>query len=205
MNEEFFKPHGVYAMLMTYKPEASASSIPMDLNENILRSVFARNGGDRSKFRSASGKTHGEAELPESAPLVFPALEAATPEQKKNVLKRAGAFVSDYQDRRARAQFEYNNPDSRLNTGPKEKFSSIFADPNHPIHKGGSLNVLTGGYLYKGAQKLRESGAGAVLPMRVSRQAGKDGGGVGGTRGRTVKRLIGEVSLKSSDLKFSHF
>jgi hypothetical protein len=103
--------------------------------------------------------------------------------------------VSPNQDRRARAEFQHNNPDSRLNIGPKEGFSSIFADPNHPINKGGSLNVLTGGYPYKGTQKLRQNGAGAVLPFKVSRQAGKDGGGVGGTRGRTIKRLIGEVSF----------
>jgi hypothetical protein len=194
MNETLFKPHGLYAMLMTYKPGSSDASVPLDINTNIVKSVFARQGGDRSQFRTASGKTHGEIELPESAPLIFPALEAADPEQKKNAFKRAAAFVSDYQDRRAKAQFEYNNPGSALNLGPKEEFSSIFADPNHPINKGGSLNVITGGYLYKGAQKLRESGKGAAIPFKLSRQAGKDGEGVGGTRGRAIKRLIGEVS-----------
>jgi len=197
MNEELFKPHGLYAMLMTYKPNSDDADLTVDVNTNVLKSVYARNGGDRSKFRTASGKTHGDAELPESAPLIFPALEAADPERKKNAFKRAGAFIGDYQDRKARAQFEYNNPNSSLNVGPKPEFSSIFADPNHPIHKGGPLNLLTGGYLKKGRQKITEnrgSSTTTVLPIRTRRQAGRNGGGVGGTK-NGIKRLIGEIGL----------
>jgi hypothetical protein len=92
MNEELFKPHGLYAMLMTYKPNSDDADLTVDVNTNILKSVYARNGGDRSKFRTASGKTHGDAELPESAPLIFPALEAADPEQKKNAFKACWSF-----------------------------------------------------------------------------------------------------------------
>ena len=97
MNKEPFKPHGLYAMLMAYKPNSDDADLTVDVNINILKSVYARNGGDHSKLHTASGKTHGDAELPESAPLIFPALEAADPEQKKNAFKRAGAFTGGYQ------------------------------------------------------------------------------------------------------------
>lgn len=193
MNEELFKPRGLYVLLMTYKPTSAEPAIDFDVNQNIISSVVSRDGGKRSKFRTASGKTHGEAELPECAPLIFPSLEAANPEQKKSAFKRAHTFIGDYGDRRARAQFQHNNPDSHLNALPEEKFSSIFANPNHPIHKGGPLNTLTGGYLYKGAKTLRDSGG--SLPTLLSKQAGKEGTGVGGDKGRGLKRLLAEDVL----------
>ncbi|KAF2501323.1 hypothetical protein BU16DRAFT_613242 [Lophium mytilinum] len=197
MNEELFKPHGLYAMLMTFKPTSEESNVDIDINANILKSVYARNGGGRKKIRSTSGKTVGEAQMPECCPLVFPTLDApsTTEEQKKGAFKRAGAFVSDYKDRKARAQFQYNNPDSTLNVLPEEKFASIFSDPNHPMHKGGPLNTLTGGYLYKGKQMLNDKGMGSALPLKMKIQGGHDGGGVGGTRGRAMKRVIGEDVL----------
>lgn len=183
---------------MTYQPTSSSSTVSIDMNTNVLKYITARNPlteGDktRSKFHTASGSTI-EAQLPEAAPLVFPILASATPTDKASAFKRSGAFMSDYRDRRARAQFQGNNPDSKLNlnTEQPEKFASIFSDPSHPINKGGSLNVLTGGYLYKGVKKLRDSGMAPVLPMKVTRQAGKEGTGVGGTSGQTIKRIIGE-------------
>lgn len=196
MNETLFKPYGLYAMLMTYKPDTSAASVQIDPATNMIKAVYARNNADRSKFRSASGKTQGEAQLPESAPLIFPALEAADPEKKKNAFKRAGAFVGDYQDRKARAQFMKNHPESKLNAGLDEpKFASIFSDPNHAINQGGALNILTGGYLHKGAKKLQQGGYGSAVPFKVARQAGKEGTGVGGSNKSPIKRLIGEVCI----------
>lgn len=197
MNEELFKPHGLYAMLMTFRPTSEESNVDVDINANILKSVYVRNGGGRKKIRSASGKSVGEAEMPECCPLVFPTLDApsTTEAQKKSAFKRAGAFVADYKDRKARAQFQYNNPDSTLNVLPQEKFASCFSDPNHPMHKGGPLNTLTGGALYKGKQMLNNKGMGAALPLKMRIQGGHDGGGVGGTRGRAIKRVIGEDVL----------
>ena len=96
MNEELFQPHGLYAMIMTYKPDCTLENVNMnpdgtmekpsqsDIEANTLSSVAARAIGDRSKYRSASGKTMGEVALPESCPLIFPALEAAPDEKKQN-------------------------------------------------------------------------------------------------------------------------
>ncbi|KAJ9615277.1 hypothetical protein H2200_001352 [Cladophialophora chaetospira] len=195
MNDTLFEPHGLYALLMTYKSTSGESSVTIDMKTNIISSITSRDSGLRSKFRTASGKTYGDAQLPECAPLIFPALDAATTEQRQNAFRRASAFLGDYRDRRARAQFQHNNPESALNVLPKEEFSSIFADPNHPINRGGSLNAITGGYLFKGAMALRDKGAGNVIPFKLGRQAGKEGTGVGGASGHAVKRVIGESVL----------
>lgn len=53
---------------------------------------------------------HGEFELPEAAPLIFPALDevAAAMEQdpeKQNAFKKSQKFVADYFDRRSQASF----------------------------------------------------------------------------------------------------
>ena len=53
----------------------------------------------------SSGKTTSELALPESAPLIFPELDAVPEDKKPNSAKRAGAFLSDYADRRAQATF----------------------------------------------------------------------------------------------------
>jgi hypothetical protein len=99
-----------------------------------------------------------------------------------------------------------NNPESRLNAGQEEpKFASIFSDPNHTINQGGALNILTGGYLHKGAKKLQQSGHGSAIPFRVARQAGKEGTGVGGGNKSPIKRLIDEVCVATpSSLPFRH-
>ena len=105
MNENLFKPRGLYAMIMTYKPDSPDASSLVDVNRHIVDSVAARQGGGRSSLRTASGKTHGEAEMPDAAPLVFPKLQAAGDEEKKNAFKRAIEFSRDYGDRRAQATF----------------------------------------------------------------------------------------------------
>ena len=57
-----------------------------------------------SKYRSSDGVTRAEWEFPETAPLIFPALENASGEKKKGMATKM-AFVADYFDRRAVARF----------------------------------------------------------------------------------------------------
>jgi len=61
-----------------------------------------------SKLRVSSGKTYGELEMPEAAPLIFPALDQMTvgaDGKKPNKLKRGGEFVANYMDRRTQATY----------------------------------------------------------------------------------------------------
>jgi hypothetical protein len=62
-------------------------------------------------IRLSSGTTYGELQMPESAPLIFPALEQKIAMEgdenvkKENAMKRTGNFINDYMDRRAQAAY----------------------------------------------------------------------------------------------------
>ena len=193
MNEKLFKPHGLYAMIMTYKPDSSQASEVIDINQNITSAVYARTGGSRSKFRSASGKTQGAAQMPEAAPLVFPILRDAPEAEKVNAFKRAANFAADYSDRRAQASFESQNPDThQLTAGPPRKeFASRWADPNHPVNQGGLLNTLSGGVINpttRRQQRREYRSATTGRPSRIN-QHSQQGGLVSSAR-RAVKENV---------------
>ncbi|OCK75812.1 hypothetical protein K432DRAFT_385922 [Lepidopterella palustris CBS 459.81] len=205
MNEELFKPHGLYALLMTYDPKSAADGEIFDMDSNIATSIAKRDVLPRSKmqkFHAASGKTMGEAQLPEAAQLIFPALDTATEEQKLNAFKSTTAFIKDYGDRKAQAQFAANHPESKLNVGAVPEFSSRFADPNHPVQQGGILNLLSGGNLKafmdsSRSQRRSERGYDNVrdrLGDRRDARRNKNKVGLGKSSKKGLKRVIAEVS-----------
>lgn len=100
MNVAFFRPHGLYALIMCYKP----TDTPYEYGDSINKSVARRvDGGD--DFSRKSGTVKSELELPDAAPLVFPELKNIPDDKRPNAAKRALATVNDYSDRRARANF----------------------------------------------------------------------------------------------------
>ena len=114
-----------------------------------------------------------EFEFPETAPLVFPGLDALAaydpkdPEGKKKHRLRSGKkFVDEYMDKRAHAKWAGANPDSQLAKTVKTSFKSRYADPNNPAASGDLLALVTGGKLN-------------MMEMR----GGMVGGGLGGGRG----------------------
>ncbi|KAK6596585.1 hypothetical protein H4I96_09237 [Botrytis cinerea] len=178
MNNQFFRPRGLYALVLTWNPDDGSHTSMVDMTSTISKSIDPQTGESktRNKFHTSSGNTYGDFEFPEAAPLVFPALDATLAntgseeeEKLKEKLKRKGNFVSDYMDRRARAQYAAHNPNSFLSTGPKEKFTSRYADPNHPASSGNPWSLITGGL----------GGLGAVFGSERSelgrRQAQSDG------------------------------
>ena len=63
-----------------------------------------------NSMRGSSGKTYGELEMPQAAPLVFPELDAVAAAneadgKKKSSLKEKGAFIATYMDKRAQASY----------------------------------------------------------------------------------------------------
>ncbi|KIW70034.1 hypothetical protein PV04_02345 [Phialophora macrospora] len=175
INESLFKPRGLFCMIMTFKPDSphepllgvnlssvsatdqalvKATSIP----DSELKQKLA-------KLRLTSGVSKGELSLPESAPLIYPAIDAAAqsaldsaegassasqsalPQSTKDKLQATGGFLASYLDRRAQASYAGEHPDSRLVMPPPEKrFASRFSDPNHPANSGTILGLLTGGH-----------------------------------------------------------
>ena len=106
MNEKLFKPHGLFCLIMSFKPESDSRVETVDISKTILKSITSPNSsGLRTTLKSSSGKTYGELRLPQSAPLIFPALDTATPDEKQNALKKSTKFIANYYDRRGQAMF----------------------------------------------------------------------------------------------------
>lgn len=185
MNASLFQPRGLYAMIMTFKPESpneryfntninDATSIA--LTKSISPPTSSLNASMRN-IRLSSGVTKGEMSLPESAPLIYPALDAAAAdvastdqalsEKKQNALKSSGGFLADYLDRRAQAEYAGSHPNSRLaGPPPSKQFASRYSDPNHPANSGSIIALLTGGHFDPKARK---------RVRRVERRARKQG------------------------------
>lgn len=165
VNEEFFKPRGLVALLMTWKPSDPSLTTNVDFNlDSTITSAAASSstqGGPSSfslgklsrRMQSSSGATTFE--FPQTAPLIFPALDdlaastagdSEAEARKQSAVSRGGSFVADYMDRRAVAKWAGDNPESGMaNAVPKPEFKSRYADPTHPASSGDLLALVTGG------------------------------------------------------------
>ena len=178
INETLFKPRGLYCMIMTFKPEAAAV-LPMNISstDQALVKVLSDPSSSSTitqnlaKLKLTSGATTGEVSLPESAPLIYPALEtlaAQSPNGEKiSSLKQSSAFMASYFDRRAQALYTSSNTSSKLVVPEdQQQFKSKYADPNHPIHAGTLWGLVTGGRYDPVAEK---------RARKAQRRAGKRG------------------------------
>ena len=102
MNERLFQPRGLYALIMCYKPNSDNATEIVDLETQVVLSA-AKGGVTGSKFKTASGTSHGEIQMPEAAPLIFPDLQGAR--ERQNVFQKTAGFFGNYSDRRAQAVF----------------------------------------------------------------------------------------------------
>jgi hypothetical protein len=169
MNNEFFKPRGLYCLIVTYKPESNSAHETLDINKAITSYMNPAEGKMKAfgqSMRLSSGKTYGEMELPEAAPLIFPALDSVAEDNsaegvnKRNKLKSKQKFVADYFDRRAQARYAAENPGSALAVPASEKqFASRYSDPNHPANSGSLVSLITGGAIDLKARRDRRRGS----------------------------------------------
>jgi hypothetical protein len=115
-NNEFFRPRGLFCLVMTWNPESDQSTDTIDITGAISSRVAAQSNTNRAhrltdQFSSSNGNTSGDIEFPQVAPLVFPALDELADQTgeeattKKEKLKKAKNFVSEYFDRRAVAKY----------------------------------------------------------------------------------------------------
>ncbi len=110
MNDKLFKPLGLFCLIMSYKPNSTTSAEAVNVSQIISKQVATASGMQRY-LQPSSGTTHGEIELPEAAPLIFPILDAAAPDaQKRNAVERAGHFIAEYYDKRSRASYVRHDP-----------------------------------------------------------------------------------------------
>ncbi|KAK8135194.1 hypothetical protein PG984_007206 [Apiospora sp. TS-2023a] len=193
VNESFFAPRGLVALIMTWKPSRADEMLTMA--EFNMDSAVTKASGQRSRFESSSGASSFE--WPETAPLVFPTLDELADSgeggeaKKQSAIKRGGNFVGQYMDKRARAEWAGKNPESSMaNATGQEQFASRYSDPNHPASSGDPIALLTGGPLGK-----RRGGGGGLLGGRAGGgRADSRGGLLGGRRGRSGRSDAGESS-----------
>ena len=179
INNTFFRPRGLYAMLMTYKPSKhSWSSAPTNINHSIAKSAEPEGLSHRftNNLKYSGGKSHTEMEIPKAAPLIFPTLDAAVEDQdpeaavkKANAFKKSGKFISEYMDRRAQAEYTADNPNSSLSVPQEKAFASRYADPTHPASSGSLISLVTGGNVDPRARRRARGPIG-----RIRKAAGVD-------------------------------
>ena len=182
MNDEFFKPRGLYCLIIKYDPKSDEPEETIDITTNTVQQISKRDDENRAKwknlFSGSAGKVEHDEEIPDFAPLVFPQLDNMNDKQKENAVKHFGSFMAEYHDRRGQAKFDSENVDSKLaNLGPEKTFASRFSDPNHPASQGGLVQTFSGGKVqYKGPlQKITDRRNVRRSRLGISRQAGREG------------------------------
>lgn len=202
MNNEFFKPRGLYCLIMNYQPESTKVHSRVDITQVISSSMTPASSSSTTQafknLRLASGKTYGELELPEAAPLIFPALDALpdSEKEKQSKMKSTQKFVADYFDRRAQAKFaaEVGAGGSKLSVGTEPQFASRFADPNHAANSGSLISLLTGGHVNPAERRGKRRGA---LRNRRALKRGEQVGTGSGTQGKKREGMVRRMLKKN--------
>ena len=113
INDGFFRPRGLYCLVMTWNPESTHRVEQLNIVERIDLGTKPANGLSNlpSKYRVSDGNSYGQWDFPEVAPLVFPALDQLAARmdsdgiKKKNRMAQGMTFVANYWDKRATAEY----------------------------------------------------------------------------------------------------
>lgn len=161
MNDEFFRPRGLYCLLMAYNPISTGAETKVDPEQTIesrktpLSPSASRFSKAKRNLRNPTdGTSQGADNLPPSvAPLVFP--DTAKTGQQRSDAKTKKAFdrLNNYFDRRAQARYAAESKGDVLSSAPQKPFSNRYLDPNHPANNGGLLGLLSGGKLTQVVEK----------------------------------------------------
>lgn len=208
MNARFFAPQGMYCLLMTWKPESADVVQTVDLTTTVAKAAWASDNAaaDRSfqqkmktqfkMLKPHHGLSHGDAEIPVAAPLIYPRLDQASEEQKKGWFARGKEFTADYFDRRATAQYLADNPGSTIGSVTQApQFESQKGDPGNTPKNAGLRSAITGteGRL-GGRLRMRRDARAERLDYRRKNQGGIRGAAKQITKGNrptdVVKRVL---------------
>lgn len=103
-----FIPHGLFCLVLRFKPDHKNPGEPIDIAQAILAAALPPASLKlrlSQSIRSSDGTTYQEAELPKAASLVFPDPDELLGARRRNTFKRTKLFVDDYYDRRGKARF----------------------------------------------------------------------------------------------------
>ncbi|KAJ8107140.1 hypothetical protein OPT61_g9070 [Boeremia exigua] len=216
MNRDVFMPLGLYVMVLMHKDtgNATASEIEVGIEDvgmataqQISKSGLPKGNENDSSAQStsgrlfrpirlASGKTNTDTMPLNVAPLIYPGLDdmlerphVQRDENTKARLIRNKEFVADYLDRRTRAEYAGNNPNSKLTKAAEgdnsQEFRTRFADPNHPCNNGHLLSLITGGKIVAQPLGMRRG---------TLRQVGADGKLKPAPKGRGIRGPVSAIT-----------
>ncbi|XXG99512.1 hypothetical protein Hte_005851 [Hypoxylon texense] len=123
MNEELFRPRGLYCLIMAYRPDTGrANARQGTLTQLDINAAISAPPATSNRYRSNDG-TMGPIEFPTSADLIFPDLEDAARDSDEgegegsmgNSVSKAFERVKDRRDLRAQRKYLKRNPTSDLN------------------------------------------------------------------------------------------
>ncbi|KAK4064434.1 hypothetical protein Trihar35433_7951 [Trichoderma harzianum] len=217
MNAEFFRPRGLIAIVMTWKPSRPGEVVTQVTFDAALEQATQNASGPRSgmgggisnKMQASHGTTNFE--WPESAPLVFPTLDKLSDsaegrqaveeagKKEPNGMKRSMIFAMEYMDKRSQAQWANMHPESRLaQLNVKPEFHSRYADPNHPASSGSLLALLTGGAIGGGVSDRKQARRDRKAARRDRRSQRRE------QRGPTILNTVGPGALIRGIRKIMH-
>lgn len=118
MNDHYFKPRGLYALIIKYQPEdLDELGGWVDVRQNVTESVARRDDPSRKLWddilKASANTVQDDTQLPEFAPLVFPFFNQSDENQSQNAWKHFIYFRRAYQDRSESATFQAQNPSSK--------------------------------------------------------------------------------------------
>jgi hypothetical protein len=132
-NRELFLPHGLFAMVMTYKPTTTSQTYTVDTSQPSPWETDA----------TTTSPSYNAPQLPAGVLLIFPEHEPSPAVVQQNKFRQIGHFTADYEDGRAQARYAYKHPNSTLAT-PPPTFRSRWGDPNNPANSGGLVSLISG-------------------------------------------------------------
>ncbi|KAJ9607130.1 hypothetical protein H2200_008202 [Cladophialophora chaetospira] len=193
VNEEYFRPRGLYCLLMTYTPFALGAKEQFDIDEAVSGAPSPSLSTKEQSFverarknlrNPVAGTVEGEERLPPNvAPLVHPAVSAATQDSPRLAKQRnAITRITNYLDDRAQARYVsiFSVPALRvsgdtwrplrliivlqakeskgdiLSQPSPPSFKNRYLDPTHSATNGGLLGLVSGGRLTPNAEKANQ-------------------------------------------------
>jgi len=98
INEQLFKPRGLYAVVMTYVPNAPRPVTSEQVNMNDLLTGKQRYNTSIPGLKLVKEESYGEPELLDSTSLVLPGIDEVAKAQllQENAMKRAARWTGGY-------------------------------------------------------------------------------------------------------------
>ncbi len=111
INDEFFRPRGLYCLVLTWQPDYTGLRTSVDLSATVASRMAAPTGAaGKLKRAMKTSSAASDIEFTECAPLVYPKLDELAAqtgdvaERKRDKLKHYKEFSATYFDRRAQAK-----------------------------------------------------------------------------------------------------